>query len=104
MHHDNCSTSLYTDSVNTCKFPTSFVHHTSAFFMQLTVLVTPGLPPGIGYQCSFSAIGALVPAIEVVNGTEYICDLNTVPALTSLSIKGLKMKITIVRYNLCLFI
>ena len=46
-------------------------------FFQLNVSASPGLPGGLTYNCFFSGSGAtmLAPAIEVVAGSQYQCDL-----------------------------
>ena len=41
---------------------------------------SPDLPEGLTYNCSFAGIGAplVVPAIEVVAGSEYQCDITDI--------------------------
>ena len=60
----------------------------AVFLLQLNVTVEPGLPEGLTYNCSFSATGEnfplVVPAVELVAGTQYQCDITgSVTALDS---------------------
>ena len=54
-------------------------HFTVLCVLQVNVSVSPSLPSGLTYNCSFSGSGDVFPieveAVEVVGGTEYQCDI-----------------------------
>ena len=61
---------------------------------QITVTVTPGLPPpldGESYECYFATDGGdsfFIDAVEIVNNTQYMCDLTqtTIPSFQGASL------------------
>ena len=63
-----------------------YIYHVCC--LQLNVTVSPDLPSSLSYNCSFSGSGDIfplvVPAIEVVTGSQYQCNITgTVTTLDS---------------------
>ena len=63
------------------------------FNLQLNVSASPDLPEGLTYNCSFSGRGAplVVPAIEVVVGSEYQCNITDIVTTVDDVKEGLMM-------------
>ena len=87
MYHHHChSRPVHPSSAHHCKWhpPITSLPFNFPPLLQLNVSASPGLPGGLTYNCLFSGNGVaiLVPAIEVVAGSQYQCDLtDTVIAL-----------------------
>ena len=62
---------------------------------QLNVTASPDLPGGLTYNCSFSGSGAniVVPAIEVVAGSQYQCDLTDTTIILNSAKDGIYLRV-----------
>ena len=90
MYHHHChSRPVHPSSTHHCKCVKSL--HSFKLFccnFQLNVTASPDLPGGLTYNCLFSGDGPeiVVPAIEVVAGSQYQCDLTD----STIAVDGVK--------------